>query len=56
MNREMIPMELKKIYLLHHSHYDRGYTHSQVIIDNLQADFITQAIEMMEATRDWEAG
>jgi alpha-mannosidase len=52
----MIPMELKKIYLLHHSHYDRGYTHSQVIIDNLQADFITQAIEMMEATRDWEAG
>jgi alpha-mannosidase len=49
-------MDLKKIYLLHHSHYDRGYTHSQVIIDNLQADFITQVIEMMEATADWESG
>jgi len=46
---------LQDIYLLHHSHYDRGYTHSQVVIDQLQVDFINQAIEMLEATRDWEA-
>ena len=47
-------MELKHIYLLHHSHYDRGYTHSQVVLEHLQWDFIDQAMAMLEETADWE--
>ena len=47
-------MNLENIYLLHHSHYDRGYTHSQVVVDQLQTDFIDQAIDMLDATADWD--
>ena len=48
-------MDLKHIYLLHHSHYDRGYTHSQMVVDQLQVDFIDQALDLLDATADWDA-
>jgi hypothetical protein len=47
-------MELKNIYLLHHSHLDCGFTHSQVVINELQTDFLDHALSLLDATEDWD--
>lgn len=48
-------MELKNIFLLHHSHLDVGFTHSQVVLEELQADFLNQALDLLNGTEDWDA-
>lgn len=46
-------MRIKEILVLHHSHFDIGYTHSQPVLWNLQSDFIYQAFEMLDLTENW---
>ena len=47
-------MDIKEILLLHHSHLDVGYTHSQPIIWQLQYEFIEEALKLLDSTEDWD--
>lgn len=48
--------QIEEILLLHHSHLDVGYTHTQPIVWELQREFIEQVIEWLEDTADHPGG
>lgn len=46
--------KVKKIYCIHHSHFDLGYTHPQELILELQEQYISDAIELCNKYRKKE--
>ena len=52
----MIKANVKEILLLHHSHCDVGYTHSQPITWKLQNEYMEQVIDWLDETKDLPEG
>lgn len=43
---------IKKVYVIHHSHFDLGYTHPQELMIELQEQYIDQALRLCEETKN----
>jgi len=50
------PVRRWEVYILMHSHVDIGYTHIQPEIAQKQAQNVTHALELIQATRDFPQG
>lgn len=46
-------MNIKEILLLHHSHLDVGYTHTQKIVLELQREYVDLALKLLDDTKDY---
>lgn len=47
---------IKEIWCMPHSHLDIGYTHPQPMLLELQVDYLEQALELCDRTRDYPEG
>ncbi|MGB3306736.1 MAG: hypothetical protein WBA63_11170 [Thermomicrobiales bacterium] len=50
---ELTPQRKFTVHLVHHSHYDIGYTDPQSIVMEAQLSFIDYALELATLTDDW---
>ena len=47
---------IKEIWCMPHSHLDIGYTHPQPMLLELQSDYLQQALELCQKTKDYPEG
>lgn len=47
---------IKEIWCMPHSHLDIGYTHPQPMLMELQVDYLEQALDLCDRTRDYPEG
>ena len=45
--------KIKEVLIMHHSHLDVGFTHLQPVALELHEDYITQALNLLDRTRDF---
>lgn len=45
---------IKEVLIIHHSHLDVGYTHSQEALWQLQKEYIQNALYLLKQTEDWD--
>ncbi|MBA2518619.1 MAG: hypothetical protein H0V24_03050, partial [Chloroflexia bacterium] len=50
---EVRPQRKWSVYLIHHSHFDYGYTDPQAIVMEHQLQYLDAAIDLVAATDDW---
>lgn len=48
-----VPGKVKEVLIMHHSHLDVGFTHLQPIALELQKDYISEALTMLDNTADY---
>ncbi|WP_044208522.1 glycoside hydrolase family 38 C-terminal domain-containing protein [Flammeovirga sp. OC4] len=53
---EVDPVKPYTVYLLHHSHVDIGYTHTQDEVEKMQWDNLDDAVMMSQKTADYPEG
>jgi len=51
-----MPAFCKEVLIMHHSHFDVGFTHPQPAVWELHKDFIEQAMQILDSTAAWPEG
>lgn len=49
----LLPQREWSVHVVHHSHFDFGYTDPQTAVISSQRSYLDSAVELAEATREW---
>jgi hypothetical protein len=52
---ELKPMQYREVHLIHHAHYDVGYSHLQEEVVNIHNNNISNALRYIDASNDYPA-
>ncbi|WP_420369463.1 glycoside hydrolase family 38 C-terminal domain-containing protein [Curtobacterium sp. L1-20] len=50
---ELLPQRAWSVHVVHHSHFDFGYTDPQTAVISSQRSYLDSAVELAAATREW---
>lgn len=50
---ELLPQRAWTVHVVHHSHFDFGYTDPQATVFDAQRSYLDSALELVEQTADW---